>query len=118
MNRYRNSSERKTQHRQKGHMSKSKNHKNGEDLRQEVKKWKSYARHLEKQLKRYQKLDHYLEEALETVEEVQVKEIEKEHKPIQCPECRKGTLSQIDLGRVIYNVCSNCSYRKKTQGQT
>ena len=102
------------QHRKKGHMSKSKSHKEGEDLRQEIKKWKTYARHLEKRLKQYEKLDHYLEEALETVHESEAsKEHETSYKDPKCPDCHKGTLRVLDLGRFTYHACSHCSYRKK-----
>mgnify|MGYP003432054027 CR=1 FL=1 len=98
-------------------VSKQKSHKADEDLRGQVRQLKSVIRNLQKRLRQYEKLDHYLEDAIEIVESEKAKEVEKEHVADKCPDCKKGDLRVLDLGRVAYLACDTCSYRVKRHGK-
>lgn len=107
----------KKPHRERHQLSKTKSHKNEEDLRGEIKKLKSIIRNLQKRLRYYEKVDHMLEDAIAIIEADKEREYEQELKADRCPDCRKGELRLVDLGRISYTACNQCSYRVKSHGE-
>ena len=110
---------RRTQHRTGERVSKKKSHKDNEDVQGEIRKLKAVIRTLQKRLRQYEKFDSYFEDALDTIEESRSEvKVQQEEKAAKCPQCAKGELRSIDLGRVMYLACDTCKYRKKRHGST
>lgn len=98
-------------------VSKKKTHKSDEDFRGEIRQLKSVIRNLQKRLRYYEKIDHMLEDAMDVVDEERSKQFVEEVKADRCPDCTRGELRLVDLGRVSYTACTICNYRVKTHGK-
>lgn len=110
---------RRTQHRTGEKLSKKKSHKDNEDVQGEIRKLKAVIRSLQKRLRAYERFDSYFEDALETIQEAKTEtKYVEETKATKCPQCAKGELRTVDLGRVMYVACDTCKYRKKRHGST
>lgn len=98
-------------------LARQKSHKSEEDLKGEVRKLKSVIRNLQKRLRYYEKIDHLLDDAMDIVREEEAQNFSPiEEDADKCPDCGKGELALLDLGKYVYTTCSLCSYRVKVDG--
>jgi len=87
-------------------MARSKEGKPREFYEGQIRSLKKENNYLRKRLKQ---LEHFIDEPEEKqVETSKVKVIDN-----QCPECRKGTLTEMEFSGRVFEVCFLCKYRKK-----
>jgi len=89
-------------------MSKTKNREGSEleHLRGENRRLESQNRQLKKRVRALDKRSHFYEDLVE-------EQIEDIIPKANCPTCKKGNITILDLKYVRFEHCDNCEYRKK-----
>lgn len=90
-------------------MTRSKDHKNDEDLQGIIKSLKREIKSLNQEIAQLHKSLGYSQNKTEKTK--RVKEINIEP---NCPDCSKGILKEITLVGKIFIICPICNYRRKS----
>jgi len=98
-------------------MTRKRTHSELEHLRGEVRRLKAENRSLTRKLKQLEKQEHMFEESDYTGQDDTVEETSVDDTRVEfCPDCRRGALQTLDLGKFIYKTCPVCQWRNKTNG--
>ena len=80
--------------------------------RSEVEYLRGRVRELEAELKYYRKREHFFDDKLDEIEEVQ------DVKVINCKECRKGTVIEYDFVHGTLRKCDVCEHQEYKKKKT
>ncbi len=95
-------------------MTKSRSHKDDEDLRGIIRELRSQNKALKRRLRDLEKSKHIYKELKLSEEEME--ELVEEKKS-SCPECGEGNLVYVDLGIKHLMSCDMCKYRTKAKSK-